>query len=63
MKRLATIVFAAGLMACHGGHQPRTPADATVVDSFKPPYPSAKFAGQQYTIYESSECVSAETFR
>jgi dienelactone hydrolase len=52
MKKLAILALAL-LAACHGGHTPRTPADATVLRAFKDPYVSKEYAGQKYTIYES----------
>jgi len=53
MKRLAFAIVALALMACHGSAPARQPAGPSVLASFKPPYLSEKFAGQQYTIYES----------
>jgi dienelactone hydrolase len=54
MKKIASFFFSLLIFtACHGHMDPRTPADATVLDSFKEPYLSNEYAGQKYTICES----------
>jgi dienelactone hydrolase len=54
MKRTLLLLSFALATACHGHMDPRTPADVTVLDSFKKPYLSNEYAGQKYMIYQSN---------